>query len=64
MIGESGSGKTTTLRHSGLRCLENIPFVREVEEEKQACNFRFFERGLVLDIAGDLVLRKKRGQLR
>ncbi len=58
MIGESTSGKTTTLKQSRLRYSATIPDLSEGEYEKQPCNFWFFERGVIADIAGDLVLNE------
>jgi len=57
MVGEDGSGKTTALQNSGLNLSLGDP-VGEGPEVKEACNWWFFERGIVLDIAGDLVLRE------
>lgn len=57
MVGEAASGKTTALDRSGC----NLPLGKPVEEGpevKEACNWWFFEKGIVLDIAGDLVLRE------
>lgn len=57
MIGESQSGKTTLLSSTGL----NLPLGRPSEHVngiKQALNWCFFDKGVVLDIAGDYVLRE------
>ncbi len=57
MLGETGSGKTTALDMSGC----NLPFGKPIEkgpEVKEGCNWWFFEKGITLDIAGDLVLRE------
>ncbi len=57
MLGESESGKTLALKKSGLgTSLGRIKDARS--GEKAACEFWFFEKGLVLDVAGDLILRK------
>jgi type VI secretion system protein ImpL len=56
MVGESGSGKTTLLSETGL----SLPLGRPAEQMygvKQGVNWFFFDRGVVLDVAGDLVLR-------
>ncbi|HJR08837.1 MAG TPA: type VI secretion system protein [Pyrinomonadaceae bacterium] len=56
LIGETHSGKTTLLSHTGMELLANAP-----EEQrtgiKQGLNWFFFNQGIVLDVAGDLVLR-------
>lgn len=56
MIGEAQAGKTTLLSHSGMPLLANAP-----EEQrtgvKQGLNWFFFDQGIVLDVAGDFVLR-------
>jgi len=57
MLGESGSGKTRALDTSGLNLSMDHPFGKGTEV-KQPCNWWFFEKGVVLDIAGDLVLRE------
>jgi len=57
MLGEAESGKTTALDRSGC----NVPLGKPIEEGpevKEACNWWFFEKGIVLDIAGDLYLRE------
>ncbi|MBN2125896.1 MAG: hypothetical protein JW821_16485, partial [Deltaproteobacteria bacterium] len=56
MVGEAASGKTATLNRSGL----NLPLgkpIGEGPEIRKGCNWWFFEKGIVLDIAGDLILR-------
>jgi len=56
MVGESGSGKTTLLSETGL----SLPLGRPAEQMhgvKQGVNWFFFDRGVVLDVAGDIVLR-------
>lgn len=57
MVGEEGSGKTTALQNSGLNLSLGDP-VGEGPEVKEACNWWFFERGIVLDVAGELLLRE------
>jgi len=57
MLGETGSGKTQALDKGGLNLSLDHPFGKG-PEVKQACNWWFFEKGVVLDIAGDLVLRE------
>jgi len=57
MLGPAGSGKTTALDMNGC----NLPFGKPLEkgpEVKEGCNWWFFEKGILLDIAGDLVLRE------
>lgn len=57
MVGEAASGKTTALNSGGLNLSLGDP-VGEGPEVKEACNWWFFEKGIVLDIAGELVLRE------
>ena len=55
-VGEAESGKTTLLSETGL----SLPLGRPAEQEhgvKQGVNWFFFDRGVVLDVAGDFVLR-------
>src|SRR5947199_4114057 len=57
MVGESGSGKSTALGESGL----GLPLGRPAEQTygvKQGLSWFFFDRGVVLDVAGDMVLRR------
>jgi IcmF-related N-terminal domain len=57
MVGESGSGKTTALGESGM----NPPLGPPPEKThgiRQGVNWFFFDRGVVLDVAGDMVLRQ------
>ncbi|MFH1350713.1 MAG: type VI secretion protein IcmF/TssM N-terminal domain-containing protein [Pseudomonadota bacterium] len=56
MVGEKGSGKTTALGSSGINLSMGKALVERIRG-MQACNWWFFDRGVVLDIAGDLVLR-------
>lgn len=56
MVGEAQSGKTTILGNTGL----NLPLGKSGEQArgiKQGVNWCFFDKGVVLDIAGDYVLR-------
>ena len=56
MIGEAQSGKTTLLSNTGLDLLTDEPD-EEKAGAKQGVNWFFFDQGIVLDVAGDLVLR-------
>ncbi|MCH8293251.1 hypothetical protein IH992_19380, partial [Candidatus Poribacteria bacterium] len=56
MAGEAESGKTTVLGSAGL----NLPLGPPDEEEggrRQRCKWWLFDKGVVLDIAGDYVMR-------
>ncbi|MDT7807540.1 MAG: type secretion system protein ImpL [Acidobacteriota bacterium] len=56
LVGEEQSGKTTLLAESGM----NLPLGRPSEHVygvRQALNWFFFDRAVVLDVAGELVLR-------
>lgn len=58
MVGEAGSGKTTALAHSGL----NMPLGRPVEGEtgqRPPVSWWFFDRGVVLDINGRMILEQE-----
>lgn len=60
MAGEAGSGKTHALERSGL----NLSLGRMTggrAGESAALNWWFFERGVILDLAGDLMLRRGGG---
>lgn len=59
MIGPPGSGKTTGLGRCGLHLPSGPPFAG-VETARAPLNWWFFERGAVLDLAGDLVVRPDR----
>ncbi|HYW71250.1 MAG TPA: type VI secretion protein IcmF/TssM N-terminal domain-containing protein [Pyrinomonadaceae bacterium] len=52
MTGESDSGKTTLLHGNGT----NLS-AEEGEEDNQHVNWYFFNEGVVIDVAGDFVLR-------
>lgn len=56
MVGEAQSGKTTALGSTGLDLLSEEPD-EEKAGVKQGVNWFFFDQGIVLDVAGDLVLR-------
>ncbi|HEY0005637.1 MAG TPA: type VI secretion protein IcmF/TssM N-terminal domain-containing protein [Pyrinomonadaceae bacterium] len=56
MIGEVESGKTTLLANTGLNQPLGQPS-EQVDGLKQGINWCFFDRGVVLDVAGDYVLR-------
>lgn len=56
MIGEADSGKTTALLESGLDHSLERP-VEQAGGVKQGVNWFLFDRGVVLDVAGDIVLR-------
>ena len=56
MVGEERSGKTTLLAESGM----SLPLGRPADQMhgvRQGLNWFFFDRGVVLDVAGELVLR-------
>src|SRR5215213_4441286 len=57
MVGETGAGKSTTLGESGM----GLPLGRPAEQThgvKQGLSWFFFDRGVVLDVAGEMVLRR------
>lgn len=57
MLGETSSGKTSALSGLGL----NMPLGNPDEFSpgiKRLCNWWFFDRGVVLDLSGDLFLRE------
>src|SRR5256714_7101922 len=56
LVGESGAGKTTLLAETGM----SLPLGKPSEQlygVKQGVNWFFFDRGVVMDVAGDFVLR-------
>jgi type VI secretion system protein ImpL len=55
MIGEAGSGKTTVLGNTRMNLLPGQPAAFE-DGAGQECGWWFFDKGIVLDIAGDLVV--------
>jgi hypothetical protein len=59
MVGESGAGKTAALGGSGMDFLFGRPD-EQLHGVKQGLNWFFFDRGVVLDVAGDLVMRGDR----
>ncbi|HEX6903563.1 MAG TPA: type VI secretion protein IcmF/TssM N-terminal domain-containing protein [Thermoanaerobaculia bacterium] len=57
LLGEEGSGKSGIFQGSGL----NLPLGEPEElvpEEGEGCTFWFFDRGVVLDVSGEMVLRR------
>jgi hypothetical protein len=56
LVGEGQSGKTTLLAESGMDLPLDSP-ADEVAGVKQGVNWFFFDHGVVLDVAGDMVLR-------
>ncbi len=56
MIGETDSGKTTLLGKTGMEILFSAPD-EQLTGVKQGLNWFFFDQGIVLDVAGDFVLR-------
>ncbi|OQW91067.1 MAG: hypothetical protein BWK78_05595, partial [Thiotrichaceae bacterium IS1] len=57
LIGETQSGKTTLLKHTQLNLPWGPPKLPKVGATTAGCDAWFFNEGLVLDIAGDYVLR-------
>lgn len=57
MVGESGSGKSTALGESGMKPPLGSP--AELRNGvKQRLNWFFFDRGVVLDVSGEMILRR------
>jgi hypothetical protein len=56
MLGETDSGKTTLLSETGMELLFSAPDEQQTGV-KQGLNWFFFNQGIVLDVAGDFVLR-------
>jgi type VI secretion system protein ImpL len=56
LIGEAHSGKTTLLGNTGLELQSDAPEERRTGI-RQGLNWFFFNQGIVLDVAGDFVLR-------
>ena len=56
MLGEADSGKTTLLSNTGMELLFTAPDEQQTGV-KQGLNWFFFDQGIVLDVAGDFVLR-------
>lgn len=59
LIGPPAAGKTTSLAGCGLHLPDGPPF-SGVETARAPVNWWFFERGAVLDVASDLVVRPDR----
>jgi hypothetical protein len=59
MIGETNSGKTTVLEYTGLDFAISEP--DEVRGNHEGLNWYFFDHGIVLDVAGEYVLRADAG---
>ncbi|MFH0844235.1 MAG: type VI secretion protein IcmF/TssM N-terminal domain-containing protein, partial [Pseudomonadota bacterium] len=57
MMGEAGAGKTTALDNTGTNLAIGKALVERLRGT-QACNWWFFDKGVVLDVAGDMVLRE------
>ncbi len=56
MIGEAGAGKTSALEKSGL----NLPLGDPVggrPGERDECKWWFFEKGAIVDVSGDFIVR-------
>jgi hypothetical protein len=56
LIGEAHAGKTTLLGNTGMELQTDAPDEQRTGV-KQGLNWFFFNQGIVLDVAGDLVLR-------
>jgi hypothetical protein len=56
LLGETHSGKTTLLGNTGLELQTDAPDEQRTGV-KQGLNWFFFNQGIVLDVAGDFVLR-------
>lgn len=57
MVGEAGAGKSTALAESGMKPpLGRPPELRN--GVKQRLNWFFFDRGVVLDVSGEMILRR------
>ncbi|HEY9420111.1 MAG TPA: type VI secretion protein IcmF/TssM N-terminal domain-containing protein, partial [Thermoanaerobaculia bacterium] len=57
LLGEEGSAKSNLFQGSGL----NLPLGEPddpIPEEGEGCTFWFFDRGVVLDVSGEMVLRR------
>ncbi len=57
MLGETGSGKTNALAASGLNLPLGSPIDSDVDINRD-CNWWFFEKGIVLDVNGNLFLQE------
>ncbi|HEV2846895.1 MAG TPA: type VI secretion protein IcmF/TssM N-terminal domain-containing protein, partial [Thermoanaerobaculia bacterium] len=57
LLGDEGSAKSNLFQGSGL----NLPLGEPddpIPEEGEGCTFWFFDRGVVLDVSGEMVLRR------
>ena len=57
MVGESQAGKTTILRNTGLREVVGHP-TEERGIGTRGVNWWFFDKAVVLDVGGDVILRR------
>lgn len=55
LLGEHGSGKTTVLNNLDIHLPMGRPF-KEGFENREGCNWWFYDNGVVLDVEGDYVL--------
>lgn len=60
LIGPEGSGKSTLIRNTDMNLPVGAP-AEDWEDVRPACKWWFFDRGVVLDVAGQLV--RARGSL-
>jgi len=54
LIGPEGAGKSTLIRHTDMTLPVGAP-AEDWEDVRPACKWWFFDRGVVLDVAGQLV---------
>jgi len=57
MLGAAGSGKTRSLKEAGFKLPLGDP-VGGRAGERDECKWWFFEKGIVIDVSGDLVLNE------
>lgn len=57
MLGPEGSGKSTLVAHTGMDLPVGQP-AEDFEDVRPACKWWFFDRGVVLDMAGTLVRQR------
>ncbi len=57
MLGEAGAGKTRSLEQAGFKMPLGGP-VGGRAGERDECKWWFFEKGIVIDVSGDLVLQE------
>ncbi len=57
MLGEAGSGKTRSLKQAGFKLPLGGP-VGGRAGERDECKWWFFEKGIVIDVSGDLILKE------